>query len=237
MLGLERLGQAILDCWGSLWTARAIGYRLRNGIDQAQVALAVIVQLMVNSEASGVLFTANPLTGLRSESVIDATLGLGEALVSGQVEPDHYVVEPAAGRILSKSLGAKALSIHSAPAGGTQVLEQPRRDVQALPDEQVLSLARLGQKAAGMFGAPQDIEWAWAQGKLYLLPIAPGDRPLPLAGELARRAAQGVLLRRRRAGSARPDDPPGARCHQANLCQRLAPVRRARHLGHPDGHG
>ena len=180
VLGFERLGQAVLDCWGSLWTARAIGYRLRNGIDQAQVALAVIVQVMVHSEASGVLFTANPLTGLRSESVIDATLGLGEALVSGQVEPDHYVVEPAAGRILSKSLGAKALSIHSAPAGGTQVLEQPRRAVQALPDEQVLSLARLGQKAAGMFGSPQDIEWAWAGGELYLLQSRPVTALYPL---------------------------------------------------------
>jgi phosphohistidine swiveling domain-containing protein len=184
VLGVERLQQAVVDCWGSLWTARAIGYRLRNAIDQAQVALAVVVQVMVQSEASGVLFTANPLTGLRAEMVIDATLGLGEALVSGQVEPDHYAVDPAAGRILSKMLGAKSLSIHGAPAGGTQVVELSRGAVQALPDEQIVDLAQLGHKAAELFGFPQDIEWAWAEGKLYLLQSRPVTALFPLPENL-----------------------------------------------------
>ncbi|HET9866530.1 MAG TPA: PEP/pyruvate-binding domain-containing protein, partial [Nitrospira sp.] len=93
IIGEEEVLKAVINCWSSLWTARAIGYRLRNQIPQDQVALAVIVQEMVPSDVSGVLFTANPLTGLRSETVVDATFGLGEALVSGQVEPDHYVVD------------------------------------------------------------------------------------------------------------------------------------------------
>src|SRR5512138_2916380 len=105
VIGGEPLLQAVIDCWSSLWTARALGYRIRNGIDHQEAALAVIVQEMVQSESSGVLFTANPLTGLRSESVIDATLGLGEALVSGQVEPDHYVVDTLHKKMITKTLG------------------------------------------------------------------------------------------------------------------------------------
>ena len=89
----QSLRQAVMDCWSSLWTARAIGYRTHNHIPHAGLALAVVVQRMVNSEVSGVLFTANPLTGLRSETVVDAAFGLGEALVSGKVEPDQYTVD------------------------------------------------------------------------------------------------------------------------------------------------
>ena len=92
VIGENALLKAVVRCWGSLWTARAIGYRARNGIGQNDVALAVVVQAMIPSEAAGVLFTVNPLSGKRTEIVIDATLGLGEALVSGKVEPDHYVV-------------------------------------------------------------------------------------------------------------------------------------------------
>ena len=94
VIGIGPLLAAIINCWSSLWTARAIGYRIRNRIDHNEAALAVIVQQMVQSESSGVLFTANPLTGLRSEAVIDATFGLGEALVSGQVG-DWDVITPA----------------------------------------------------------------------------------------------------------------------------------------------
>ena len=90
-------------------------YRARNGIAHDEVALAVVVQAMVQSEAAGVLFTANPLTGKRGETIIDATLGLGEALVGGHVEPDNYVVEPPV-KSSSKTLGAKALAIRGRPA-------------------------------------------------------------------------------------------------------------------------
>src|SRR6185503_3426662 len=110
VIGIDQLIGAVISCWSSLWTARAIGYRIRNGIDHNNAALAVVVQEMVQSDSSGVLFTANPLTGLRSESVIDATLGLGEALVSGQVEPDHYVIDTLSNTIVSKRLGEKKIS-------------------------------------------------------------------------------------------------------------------------------
>ena len=117
VIGEEEICKAVIQCWSSLWTARAIGYRLRNRIPQDQVALAVIVQEMVPSEVSGVMFTANPLTGLRSETVIDATFGLGEALVSGQVVPDPYVVDIYRNAIVSKTLGAKEQAIRARSGG------------------------------------------------------------------------------------------------------------------------
>lgn len=111
--GPDALLDAVIRCWSSLWTARAIGYRAHNDIPQESVALAVVVQAMVQAEAAGVLFTANPLNGRRTESAIDATLGLGEALVSGQVEPDHYLVETLSGRIVEKHLGTKVTATES----------------------------------------------------------------------------------------------------------------------------
>ena len=169
VVGAGRLLEAVIQCWSSLWTARAIGYRIRNGIDHDEAALAVIVQEMVPSDTSGVLFTANPLTGLRSESVINATLGLGEALVSGKVEPDHYVVEILQNRILTKSLGAKKISTRSKPGGGVEVIEEDAQARQALSDEQILQLAQTGQQIHDEYDAPQDIEWAFAQDRLYIL--------------------------------------------------------------------
>ena len=119
VVGGDSLLEAVVECWSSLWTGRAISYRERNRVPHTDVSLAVVVQKMVESEASGVLFTANPLTGLRSETVIDATVGLGEALVAGQVDPDHYVVDMLTGQIASRRLGAKAVSVRSRPGGGT----------------------------------------------------------------------------------------------------------------------
>ncbi len=122
--GAAQLRQAVVDCWSSLWTARAIGYRIRNGIPHEQAALAVVVQRMVASEVAGVLFTANPLSGLLNEMVIDATFGLGEALVSGQVEPDHYVVDSLSGAIRSVTLGAKGTATRTRAGGGVENVSQ-----------------------------------------------------------------------------------------------------------------
>ncbi|HEY0606724.1 MAG TPA: PEP/pyruvate-binding domain-containing protein, partial [Herpetosiphonaceae bacterium] len=202
VVGEHALLDAVIRCWSSLWTARAIGYRARNHIDQRDVALAVVVQTMVQSEASGVLFTANPLSGKRAETVIDATLGLGEALVSGQVEPDHYVVEPSAGRILSKTLGAKALAIRGDAGGGTTTVSADAAQQQALPDAAIVELSRLGQRIAALFDSPQDIEWAWAEGTLFvvqsrpitsLFPLPEALAPEPLQVLLSFGAVQGVL--------------------------------------------
>ncbi len=201
--GDDALLHAVVACWGSLWTARAIGYRARNAIEHSQVALAVVVQAMVQSEASGVLFTANPLTGLRRETVIDATLGLGEALVAGQVEPDQYVVETATGRIVRRTLGAKALSIRSVHGGGVERVDEQAAEQQALPDAVIQELTALGRRVAQEYGnEPQDIEFAWAGGRLFLLqarpitslyPLPQGIPPGELAVMFSFGAVQGML--------------------------------------------
>lgn len=178
VLGTDALLEAVRDCWGSLWTARAIGYRHRNVIAHSDVSLSVVVQQMVQSEVSGVLFTANPLTGNRNETVIDATLGLGEALVSGLVEPDHYVVETGRNVIRSKNLGQKATVIRGKSGGGTVTTTADSATIdapmmQALPDAQILALSALGERVAHFYDFPQDIEWAWADNQLYLLQSRP----------------------------------------------------------------
>ena len=167
------LRNAVVNCWSSLWTARAIGYRTHNGVPHAGLSLAVVVQRMVPSDVSGVLFTANPLTGLRSEMVVDAAFGLGEALVSGQVEPDHYIVDAATQKIIRKNLGAKAKALHGQSGGGTAWQDADRSRQQALPDEQILNLARLGRQIEDQYGLPQDIEWALAGNRLFILQARP----------------------------------------------------------------
>jgi pyruvate,water dikinase len=202
VVGEEALLRAMVDCWSSLWTARAIGYRARNGISHQDVTLSVVIQEMVPAEASGVLFTANPLSGQRTETVIDATLGLGEALVSGQVDPDHYVVDTAKRLITSKTLGAKAIAIRGAADGGVISEETGDAGRQALPDEQILALAELGAQVTGIYQFPQDIEWAWAGGQLYLLqsrpitslfPVPEGMGPEPLRVMFSFASVQGIL--------------------------------------------
>lgn len=179
VVGPDALIDAIKRCWSSLWTARAMGYRARNHIAPDNVALAVVVQKMIDSEVSGVLFTANPLTGRRDEIVIDASFGLGEAIVSGQVEPDHYVVDQRAMRIAERKLGAKAVAIVPVSDGGTAQITAEGKQ-QALTDAQILELARVAKAVAAHFGSPQDIEWAWAEGRLYLLQSRPITSLYPL---------------------------------------------------------
>ena len=182
VIGEEQLFRAVVDCWSSLWTARAIGYRLRNAITQEGIALAVVVQRQVPSEVSGVLFTANPLTGLLSEAVIDATFGLGEALVSGQVEPDHYVVDAASGAIRNVTLGAKRTSTRGKSGGGVESVSEDTAARQTLTAEQVRRLNTAGQQIQQAYGSPQDIEWAFAGGELSILQARPITSlfPIPL---------------------------------------------------------
>ncbi|MGW8143825.1 MAG: PEP/pyruvate-binding domain-containing protein [Anaerolineales bacterium] len=198
----ESLLQAVTDCWSSLWTARAISYRDRNNIPQDEVYLAVIVQEMVPSESSGIMFTANPLTGSRTELVIDATLGLGEALVAGHVEPDHYVVEKEQRKILSKSLGSKSVIMQGKSGGGVQTQEADASETQAISDEMILSLVDIGVRINDLYQFPQDIEWAFSGGKLFILqsrpitslfPIPEGIRTTPLRAFFSFAAVQGIL--------------------------------------------
>jgi pyruvate,water dikinase len=180
VVGPQAVLAAVRDCWASLWTARAIAYRARSGIAPEDVALAVVVQQMIEAEASGVLFTANPLTGHRRQMVIDAAFGLGEAIVSGQVEPDHYVVDAATGAIVERKLGAKALAIVPRSGGGTEHVQRVDDKRAALPDDAVTALVRLAARVAEHFRVPQDIEWAWAGGRMYLLQARPITSLYPL---------------------------------------------------------
>ncbi len=184
VIGAGPLLEKVVECWASLWTARAIGYRMRNAVPAEGLALAVAVQQMIPSETSGVLFTANPLSGSRRETVIDATLGLGEALVAGKVEPDHYVVRPAEGRILSKTLGAKAFQIRGRKGGGTESSTRDSAARQALSDDQILELARLGTRVRALFPDPQDIEWALADGKFHIVQSRPITSLFPVPENL-----------------------------------------------------
>ncbi len=182
VVGEQAVLRAVVACFASLWTARAIGYRARNRIAHDDVALAVVVQAMVQSETSGVLFTANPLSGHRGQTVINAIHGLGEALVAGQVEPDEFVVETATGAIVARKQGAKALAIRSRADGGVERVEEADAAPNwALTDAQVRELARLGEAVVASYGgAPQDIEWARAGGRLYLLQARPITSLFPL---------------------------------------------------------
>ncbi len=180
ILGQEQLFKALVDCWSSLWTARALGYRIRNEIPHQDAALAVIVQTMLQSELSGVLFTANPLTGLLNETVIDATFGLGEALVSGQVEPDHFVVDSFSGTIRSLTLGGKQTSIRSKSGGGVESLQEEAAGLQTLTGNQVRQLVASGQQIQKEYGSPQDIEWAYSGGEMYLLQARPITSLFPI---------------------------------------------------------
>jgi pyruvate,water dikinase len=183
IIGERALLQAVISCFSSLWTARAIGYRARNSIPHAGVSLAVVVQRMVPAEVSGVMFTANPLTGARQEIVIDATLGLGEALVSGLVEPDHYVVDISQGKIISRTLGAKALVIRGKNEGGVEKITGPSDGRRALSDDQILALSELGQRVAAEYSFPQDIEWARSDGDYAVLQSRPITSLFPLPAE------------------------------------------------------
>jgi rifampicin phosphotransferase len=177
---LDEVLKAVVNCWSSLWTARALDYRNHNRLSNSNLSLAVVVQEMVESESSGVLFTANPLTGLRSEVVIDATFGLGEALVSGMVNPDHYVVDVSNNQISSKVLGAKSVEIIGYTKGGTRQKKLERAMDQALPDEEILALAKMSKEVEGLYGFPQDIEWAWAKNQLFILQSRPITTLYPL---------------------------------------------------------
>ena len=163
VVGPDGLLDAIRRCWASLWTDRAVAYRADHGIGQDSISIAVVVQEMVDADVAGVMFTANPLTGRRRETVIDAAPGLGEALVSGAVNPDQFTVDAATGEILHRSLGDKRTEIRPARGGGTRLLRRQDGGRQAcLTDEQVRSLARVGTRVEEVYGEPQDVEWAIA---------------------------------------------------------------------------
>jgi phosphohistidine swiveling domain-containing protein len=173
--GEADLLERVRDCWASLWTDRAMVYRNQQGFDHEKVYLAVVVQAMIPAEVSGILFTSNPISGDPGEVVINASWGLGEAIVSGLVTPDTLTVRKRDGRVVLQQIGAKECTIEYAQDGGTVELETPaeRREIPALRDDGVSELVALGQGIEAHYGTPQDIEWAHARGRFYVLQSRP----------------------------------------------------------------
>jgi pyruvate,water dikinase len=159
VVGPAAILKHVSRCWASLFTERAVTYRLRNGFDHRKVHMAVVVQQMVFPDAAGILFTADPITGNRKVAVVEASFGIGEALVAGLVNADVYKVRD--GEIVAKAVAAKQLAIHALPAGGTQeqAIDPAQQRRPALTDAQVVQLAQLGRRVETHFGCPQDIEW------------------------------------------------------------------------------
>ncbi len=185
IVGVEAVLDAARRCWASLWTDRAVSYRASNGIDHRSVRLAIAVQRMVEVAVAGVLFTANPLTGHRRQAVIDASPGLGEAIVSGAVNPDHFVVDTATGEIIERRLGEKRLAVQAIPGGGTQRVEFADLSQEAsLSDVQIHDLAALGARVEAHYGTPQDTEWAIdTSGHLWLTQARPITTLFPLPAD------------------------------------------------------
>lgn len=173
IIGKEAILKHISKCWASLFTERAVTYRIRNGFDHRKVHLSVVIQKMVFPQASGIMFTADPVTSNRKVLSIEASFGLGEALVSGLVSPDIYKVRE--GRIVVKNISTKKLAIYALEKGGTQEREiQPaRQQEQVLTDEKILQLERIGRKIEAYFGCPQDIEWCLADDTFYIVQSRP----------------------------------------------------------------
>ena len=185
VVGLAAVLRSISQCWASLFTERAVTYRLRRGFDHRKVQMAVVVQKMVFPHAAGVLFTADPVTGNRKVTSVEASFGLGESLVSGLVNADAYKVRD--GMIVARAIGCKQLAVNPSPMGGT--LQQPiapelQREP-ALTDPQVLQLAQLGRRIEAHFGAPQDIEWCLADEAFHIVQSRPITTlfPIPEAGD------------------------------------------------------
>ena len=174
VLGTEALAAAVTDCWASLWTARAMAYRAREGIAPDTVRLAVVVQRMVEAEAAGVMFTANPANGRRDQIVISAAWGLGESVVSGTVTTDDVVVEAGTGRVLSRRTADKeVMTVYADHGTREQPVPAARRHQPVLDDRAAAALAGYGTRIADHFGAPQDIEWARAGGEFFILQSRP----------------------------------------------------------------
>ena len=172
--GGENVLAAVKRCWASLWTARALGYRARQGIRPEDVALAVVVERLVPADSSGILFTANPLSGARDEVMINAAWGLGEAIVGGQVTPDTFIVNKQTGAIASQGIADKDVMTMLLPEGTSeQPVPDGRRKQAALEPEQAAELARVGVQIEQLYGQPMDIEWAIHGGQLFVVQARP----------------------------------------------------------------
>ncbi|MFJ3833273.1 rifamycin-inactivating phosphotransferase [Streptomyces sp. NPDC090046] len=185
VMGPAAVLRHVSRCWASLFTERAVTYRQRNGIDHRTVHMAVVVQQMAFPQASGILFTADPVTGNRTVSTVDAGFGLGEALVSGLVNPDVFAVR--GGEVVARSIAAKQRALQALPGGGTQevAVDAERREQPALTDAQAVRLVELGRRIEAHFGRPQDIEWCLVDDGFRIVQSRPITTlfPVPETGD------------------------------------------------------
>ncbi|MDF2588676.1 MAG: phosphoenolpyruvate synthase [Anaerocolumna sp.] len=185
IIGKDEILKNISKCFASLFTERAIMYRIQNGFSHRNVYLSVVVQKMVFPKAAGILFTADPITSNRLVSSIDASFGLGEALVSGLVNADNYKVRN--GKILDKKIFTKKLAIYPSKKGGTkeQEIDAKQQNSQVLTDEQIIQLEQIGRKVEAHFGNPQDIEWCFVDDTFYIVQSRPITTlyPIPEAND------------------------------------------------------
>ena len=185
IIGVDDILQHISKCWASLFTDRAVMYRMQNGFNHSQVFISVVVQKMVFPQTSGVLFTADPITSNRKLLSIDASFGLGEALVSGLVSADCYQVQN--GVIVSKRIKTKKMAIYGRKEGGTEtkLLNPDQQKTQTLTDQQILQLEHIGRQIEEHFGCPQDIEWCMADDTFYIVQSRPITTlyPIPEAND------------------------------------------------------
>jgi rifampicin phosphotransferase len=180
VVGPAAILRHISRCWASLFTERAVTYRLRNGLDHRKVRMAVVVQRMVFPRAAGILFTADPVTSNRKVACVEASFGLGEALVSGLVNADAYRVRD--GEVVAKAIATKQLAINALPAGGTQeqAIDPERQERPALTDAQVVRLVQLGRRIEAHFGRPQDIEWCLLDDDFQMVQSRPITTLFPI---------------------------------------------------------
>lgn len=173
--GRSDVVRAVQDCWASLFEARAIHYRAGAGFAHLDVGIAVVVQRMVQSERSGVMFTLHPVTNDATQILIEAVFGLGEAIVSGQVTPDMYAVDKATNAVIDAQISPQEQEFVRAPEPTGDghnhwvPIDWSRRTQQKLSDDEIAQLASLGERLESHFGCPQDIEWAYEGGSFYIL--------------------------------------------------------------------
>jgi pyruvate,water dikinase len=184
IVGESAVVDAIERCWQSLWGRRVVAYRAQQGLVD-EPAIAVVVQVLVDAERAGVMFTADPASGDTRSIVIEGSWGLGESVVSGQVEPDTYVLDKAHGTVTSARIGAKDVEIVGPPGAQRRVpVAEERRKQRVLSDEDLAKLAALGRSIESHYGRPQDVEWVIANGKTWIVQ----SRPITTLGG-ARRSA------------------------------------------------
>jgi phosphoenolpyruvate synthase/pyruvate phosphate dikinase len=170
IVGVDAVTEALIGCWSSGRSQRALAYREGSGLDANGIHLAVLVQQLVPADAAAVVFSADPVSGRRDEVVIDANFGLGESIVGGSVTPDAYRVDKRSGAVVDRSIGSKAV-MHIPVPGGTREIPVPRplRTQPALTDEQCAACAALACSLEAEMGHPVDVECAFHDGQLYLL--------------------------------------------------------------------